>query len=1396
MNARELDQLLHGNGSTDPYLPVPDAFTGELKVDPNVHLRAKALDVDLAFYYSSLSDDDRQYGKARSLNVDCRVLSTVGGSVVTLVRGDFRKHVYSLVGSSGGITTYVETTEPPSSSTLIYDGRFVETFNDGLQMIYGEVAGTSPNLSLLLKRYQNPLGVGHTYSYLVDGADRYLQAIQEPAGRLVTFVYDSGSPTKLLNHVEDWTGRRWSFAYDDRQLTTYTSPLGCATKYAYSSAGGPSTIMLLHEIEDPRGYATSYLYDERRRTITMTAGTAVWDWDRSTTGQTVLTEPHGGKTTYQFDANGDLMLRLDPTGVVSAYAYQSRRPIRIDGVDGHVYSVSYDAAGRIVLVWLKTNHFTTFGYDGYGNLTTAVDPLGQVTTYAYSGATRLLESVADPLGRRTTLSYYGDGLVNTIKDPRGLVTTFAYDRWGNMTTLTASDGGVWRYGYDELNRRISVQLPMGPRVWTYGYDAGDNMVFAEDPDLNVTTYIYDSCLLQAVRDPFGFATTFAYGRFGNLLTEIDALGYRTSYGYDVMGLPVSVEDAMGHLGTIVYQAGTSRRQADIDALGNRTSYGYDIAGRLWSITDPLGRIATITNDQPASLVVDSYVNGYRRADGSYVTYVYDSLDRLVASVSPLDYRSTSVYDAASQLVSLVDPLGNTTHFYYDAAGNQTAMLDANGKVSTVAYYSNKNTPLSAIDPLGRRTTYSYDAMDWLRNLTDPAGGVLSMNYWNAGTLRWVLNQLNQTSRSYEYDQLQRVRKQNDASGGAVTFLYDAIGRTVGLWYSDNLRVTIQYDPLGRRTTMVDWTGTTTYAYDALSRLLGQSQPGGLNVGYGYDPVGNRTHMVDPDGGRFTYSHDALDRLMALQVPTGQFYTQQYDADSRRTTLLLGLGSKRQYRYDAASRLTTQIELNSSNQPIYTMVDSYDAVGNRTGRTTNGERTTWAYDDAYRLIRQERPGQWATFAYDSNDNLILKHHQGEHARTMSYDAAGRLAQVLQGANVTTFVWGQRGVMARVYENGTVKATYSHTDINNNLWVAEESGVRSTYQYDGDNLRRNLHNAQFGRATVVWDGADYLHFRPSVGSKRVFHVLEGEVVGESVGGTVEDYLLDSLGSVVGVLDSSQALTETFAYRPFGELAPGEFEPEWRPFLWVGGLGYFFDGLRHYVRARVYRPDFGSWNQLDPLWPNQPPFQYPVSPLDVVDPSGLQASYLPLLVRWPKPGKPQKPTDKNVVMMGDTFPGSQLFYHLVKPGIYRSDVELECPTKNQLRSQLVDCNSFWFYGHGDNAGRLYLAPFRNGDPDDCRLVPDDVAKIAAFRRRLGIPKMKYAYLGACDIAQNPEAINNWLRMAEVVYAYPYPTAEAWPPRLNIPHVYREPLPVQEASKCPPRTSTGGKKTEKKNW
>jgi len=164
----------------------------------------------------------------------------------------------------------------------------------------------------------------------------------------------------------------------------------------------------------------------------------------------------------------------------------------------------------------------------------------------------------------------------------------------------------------------------------------------------------------------------------------------------------------------------------------------------------------------------------------------------------------------------------------------------------------------------------------------------------------------------------------------------------------------------------------------------------------------------------------------------------------------------------------------------------------------------------------------------------------------------------------------------------------------------SGRLATYVYDSESKRRRVYEgAAF--TTIVWDGWDYLQCRRSSGT-HVFHTINGEIVGESVGGTVRDYLLDPLGSVVATLDSD-GLVDQFEYWPYGELV--DDLPEGAPvFLWIGGLGYWFDtDERRYVRHRMLRTDFGSWMQLDPLWNRTAAYHYSHhAPHSSIDPTGL--------------------------------------------------------------------------------------------------------------------------------------------------------------------------------------------------
>ena len=222
------------------------------------------------------------------------------------------------------------------------------------------------------------------------------------------------------------------------------------------------------------------------------------------------------------------------------------------------------------------------------------------------------------------------------------------------------------------------------------------------------------------------------------------------------------------------------------------------------------------------------------------------------------------------------------------------------------------------------------------------------------------------------------------------------------------------------------------------------------------------------------------------------------------------------------------------------------------------------------------------------------------RACSQRAADRLTTMQVGGTTGTMSWFSRGAMRNQYETGAIKATYSYTDINNNLRVAHDAAGLTTSTYDGDNLRRKVVSGSV-TSTFVWDGADYLQIKPSSGDPTLLVVLDGEVVGHVKGSEKRDYIVDPLGSVVAYLNSSQTLTDQFEYWPYGELIT-EVETEVQPFLWVGSLGYFRDSdLRTYIRAREYRQDLGSWMQLDPLWPSELPYIYG-SPISDTDPSGL--------------------------------------------------------------------------------------------------------------------------------------------------------------------------------------------------
>ena len=169
---------------------------------------------------------------------------------------------------------------------------------------------------------------------------------------------------------------------------------------------------------------------------------------------------------------------------------------------------------------------------------------------------------------------------------------------GNLTSQTASDGGVTSNTYDSLNRLTATKDPLG-RITSFTYDSADNQTSVTNPAGETTTSVYDTCLLSATINPLGYRTSYTYDRFRNLSTEQNALGFITSYSYDLDGDLESVKDALGNVTTTVYD-NAKQVVATIDPLGNVTSSPTTRCERAAISSEASGRPDSCTDaDSPS-----------------------------------------------------------------------------------------------------------------------------------------------------------------------------------------------------------------------------------------------------------------------------------------------------------------------------------------------------------------------------------------------------------------------------------------------------------------------------------------------------------------------------------------------------------------------------------------------------------------------------------------------------------------------------------------------------------------------------------------------------------------------------------------------------------------------------
>ncbi|MEL2515829.1 RHS element core protein [Escherichia coli] len=587
-----------------------------------------------------------------------------------------------------------------------------------LWQVLPEDVRLSPHVYLATNSLQGPWWI-LSWPERVPGADEVLPP-EPPAYRVLTGVVDGfgrtlafhraakGDVAGAVTGVTDGAGRRFHLA-----LTTQAQRAEAFRKQRASSLSSPAS---------PRSVSSSQVFPD-----TLPAGTeygadngirleAVWlTHDPAYPDE----QPTAPLARYTYTAGGELRAVYDRSGTqVRGFAYDAEH------------------AGRMVAHHYAGRPESRYRYDDTGRVTEQVNPEGLDYRFEY-GQDRV--TITDSLNRREVLYTEGEGgLKRVVKKEHadGSITRSEYDEAGRLkaqtdaagrrteyrlhmasgavTAVTGPDGRTVRYGYNSQRQVTSVTYPDGLRS-SREYDERGRLTAETSRSGETTRYSYDdpaSELPTGIQDATGSTKQMAWSRYGQLLAFTDCSGYTTRYEYDRYGQQIAVHREEG---ISTYSSYNPRGQlvSQKDAQGREIRYEYSAAGDLTATVSPDGKRSTIEYDKrgrPVSVTE----GGLTRSMG------YDAAGRITVLTNENGSQSTFRYDPVDRLTEQRGFDGRTQRYHYDLTGKLTQSEDEG--LITLWHYD-------ASDRITHRTVngdpaeqWQYDEHGWLTTISHTSEG--------------------------------------------------------------------------------------------------------------------------------------------------------------------------------------------------------------------------------------------------------------------------------------------------------------------------------------------------------------------------------------------------------------------------------------------------------------------------------------------------------------------------------------------------------------------------------------------------------------------------------------------------------------------------------------------------
>ncbi|WP_454078144.1 RHS element core protein [Escherichia coli] len=587
-----------------------------------------------------------------------------------------------------------------------------------LWQVLPEDVRLSPHVYLATNSLQGPWWI-LSWPERVPGADEVLPP-PPPAYRVLTGVVDGfgrtltfhraakGDVAGAVTGVTDGAGRRFHLAlttqaqraeaFRKQRATSLSSPAG--PRSASSSSAFPDTlpagteygadngirleaVWLTHDPaypdEQPTAPLARYTYTAsgELRAVYDRSGTQVrgFTYDAEHAGRMVAHHYAGRpESRYRYDDTGRVTEQVNPEGLDYRFEYGQDRVTITDSLNRRevLYTEGEGGLKRVVKKEHADGSITRSEYDEAGRLKAQTDAAGRRTEYRLHMASGKLTSVILPDGRTVRYGYNSQRQVTSVTYPDGLRSSREYDEKGRLTAETSRSGETTRYSYDDP----ASELPTG------------------------------------IQDATGSTKQMAWSRYGQLLAFTDCSGYTTRYEYDRYGQQIAVHREEG---ISTYSSYNPRGQlvSQKDAQGREIRYEYSAAGDLTATISPDGKRSTIAYDKrgrPVSVTE----GGLTRSIG------YDAAGRITVLTNENGSQSTFRYDPVDRLTEQRGFDGRTQRYHYDLTGKLTQSEDEG--LITLWHYD-------ASDRITHRTVngdpaeqWQYDEHGWLTTLSHTSEG--------------------------------------------------------------------------------------------------------------------------------------------------------------------------------------------------------------------------------------------------------------------------------------------------------------------------------------------------------------------------------------------------------------------------------------------------------------------------------------------------------------------------------------------------------------------------------------------------------------------------------------------------------------------------------------------------